>query len=156
MNKASERSPRFIPLTRTHAIHQVDSLCEETGCWLYIAANHVNAKLPYTWYTSRRLLVDAFEESKTFHTGMGHLLESLKGASLLKAAEYERAMIAKEEALQDLQAKHDLAIRENEVMKATITRLEGASTTVPPQDTPQLTTVLPENPLESTTVPPVA
>ncbi|KIK53469.1 hypothetical protein GYMLUDRAFT_108141, partial [Collybiopsis luxurians FD-317 M1] len=76
-----------------------EQLGEETGCWMYFAAQHPNAHENFAHYTSRRLTLDWIPTLDTLHNKMNKLFISLQCSHCSNAAELSADLIAKEAAL---------------------------------------------------------
>ncbi|KIK50859.1 hypothetical protein GYMLUDRAFT_144628, partial [Collybiopsis luxurians FD-317 M1] len=76
-----------------------EQLGEETGCWMYLAAQHPNAHESFTHYTSRRLTLDWIPTLDSLHNETNKLFVSLQCSRRSNAAELSADLIAKEAAL---------------------------------------------------------
>ncbi|KIK52152.1 hypothetical protein GYMLUDRAFT_146635, partial [Collybiopsis luxurians FD-317 M1] len=76
-----------------------EQLREETGCWLYLAAQHPNVHENFAHYTSRRLTLDWIPTLNTVHNKTNKLFVSLQCSCRSNAAELSTDLITKEAAL---------------------------------------------------------
>ncbi|KIK51174.1 hypothetical protein GYMLUDRAFT_108139, partial [Collybiopsis luxurians FD-317 M1] len=93
-----------------------ERLGEETGCWLYLAAQHPNAHESFAHYTSRRLTLDWIPTLDTVHNETNKLFISLQRSRRSNAAELSANLMAKEAALSAALAETtDLRARNQEL-----------------------------------------
>jgi hypothetical protein len=59
---------------------QCEALSVETGCWLYIGAQHVTASMPFIHYASPRLRREALEDLNLIHNQFNKTINSLLAA----------------------------------------------------------------------------
>ncbi|KIK60177.1 hypothetical protein GYMLUDRAFT_117433, partial [Collybiopsis luxurians FD-317 M1] len=76
-----------------------EQLGEETGCWLYLAAQHPNTNENFAHYTSHCLTLDWIPMLNTVHNETNKLFVSLQHSHRSNAAELSADLIAKEAAL---------------------------------------------------------
>lgn len=132
MLRYSSISPYFY----SWLILQCENLSEETGCWLYIASQHVTASEPFIWFASKRLVNEACDDLNIIHNNMAATMsglvtarreEALRLAKNLAAAE-EKAAMAEDKA-SDAESRNRAL--EDEIIKknALIAKLQEAAAT---------------------------
>ncbi|KIK51510.1 hypothetical protein GYMLUDRAFT_116334, partial [Collybiopsis luxurians FD-317 M1] len=79
-------------------------LGEETGCWIYLAAQHTHAHELFANYTSRRLSLDHIPLLDKIHNSVNRLFVSLQRSRRSNAAELSANLLFKEAALTQAQS----------------------------------------------------
>ncbi|KIK55223.1 hypothetical protein GYMLUDRAFT_113830, partial [Collybiopsis luxurians FD-317 M1] len=91
-----------------------EQLGEETGCWIYLAAQHPHAHKLFANYTSRRLSLDHIPLLDKIHNSVNRLFVSLQRSRRSNAAELSADLLFKEAALTQAQSEAEGLRAENE------------------------------------------
>ena len=73
-------------------IQQCEHISTETGCWLYLAAQHPNARLPFVHYSSPRFRRDAMAQVTEITNQFHAILSGLVRARYLSAMELQNKL----------------------------------------------------------------
>ncbi|KAJ6477492.1 hypothetical protein DFH09DRAFT_1108600 [Mycena vulgaris] len=110
---------RFTRKSR-ELIERCEDLAQETSCWLFFTAQHVNANEPFLHYSSPRLLRDGKSDIEDITNEFNKLFISLSAARQREAFEMSKK-------LQDAEAKHASTskILESTTQDLEVARSEG-------------------------------
>ncbi|KAJ6625543.1 hypothetical protein B0H10DRAFT_1782992, partial [Mycena sp. CBHHK59/15] len=114
-------------LRKTHEIiERCESLSNETSCWLFITAQHVNALQPFMHYSSPRILWDAQEDVEEITNRFNRLFRDLLAVRQKEAHDLHKKLrladarnSATEEALQSTSRELENLNRELEELRKT-------------------------------------
>ncbi|KAJ3557408.1 hypothetical protein NP233_g11751 [Leucocoprinus birnbaumii] len=113
---ASKRFARVIRqiLTRT------ENLAVETGCWIYLAAQHATAVTPFIHYASPRLQAEAGPKLDVIHTNFSIIMKTLVTSRRREAMELMLELEEQKERLEMVQKEADVARKAAEMHREEI------------------------------------
>ncbi|KAJ3561054.1 hypothetical protein NP233_g10432 [Leucocoprinus birnbaumii] len=121
---STHASKRFHRVIR-QILTRVENLAVETGCWIYLAAQHATAVTPYIHYASPRLRTEAGPELDIIHTNFSIIMKTLVMARRREVMELTLELEENRERLQDAQKDAEEAKREAHEHKAELARKDA-------------------------------
>lgn len=94
---------------------QCERLAAETGCWLYISGQHVNAKTGFCNYASPRVRRDAREEVTEIHNSSNMMYTMLLGAR--RSGAIELSAQAEKSKVDLKKAQDEIAAQSAQIMQ---------------------------------------
>ncbi|KAJ3556446.1 hypothetical protein NP233_g11976 [Leucocoprinus birnbaumii] len=132
MNSA-HASKRFHRVIR-QILTKIENLAVETGCWIYLAAQHATAVTPFIHYASPRLIAEAGPELDVIHTNFSIIMKTLvmsRRRQVMeltleleeKREELDQAKKAAEAARVEADARREESSRKDAVIASLMARL---------------------------------
>ncbi|KAJ3569440.1 hypothetical protein NP233_g5045 [Leucocoprinus birnbaumii] len=121
---STHASKRFHRVIR-QILTRVENLAVETGCWIYIAAQHATAVTPYIHYASPRLRAEAGPELDIIHTNFSIIMKTLIMARRREVMELTLELEENREQLHNAQKDTENARREAEEHRAESARKDA-------------------------------
>ncbi|KAJ3564310.1 hypothetical protein NP233_g8384 [Leucocoprinus birnbaumii] len=130
---SSHASKRFQRVIR-QILTRVENLSVETGCWIYIAAQHATAVTPFVHYASPRLRAEAGPELDIIHTNFSTMMKTLVMSRRREVMELtleleqkneqlEATQRAAVEAQREAQAQREESLRKDAVIAQLMSRI---------------------------------
>jgi hypothetical protein len=97
---------------------QCEQISHETGCWLFLAAQHPNATKPYLHYTSPRLRRDAMPQTTAITNQFHGLMTDLHRARYQNAFELQTELAQAQKTAADAKAECETIAKNAEMALA--------------------------------------
>ncbi|KAJ3556944.1 hypothetical protein NP233_g11862 [Leucocoprinus birnbaumii] len=116
---SAHASKRFARVIR-QILTRIENLAVETGCWVYLAAQHATAVTPFIHYASPRLQAEAGPELDVIHTNFSIIMKTLVTSRRREAMELMLELEEQKDKLESAQKEADIARRDAEIQREEI------------------------------------
>lgn len=98
--------------------YQAERISVETGCWLFVAAQHTTARLPFIHYSSPRLRRDGSKSLEDAVNQFSKMFSGLVAARRLEAQEMHDRMLESQAEAKKSQEELALAVETQQAVQA--------------------------------------
>ncbi|KAJ4469641.1 hypothetical protein C8R41DRAFT_777939, partial [Lentinula lateritia] len=82
-----------------------ERMASESNCWVYIAGQHPNARIPFLHFASHRLRLEAPSVLDELHGSADHLFTSLLSSRCQEAAELTDKLLLAQNRIKELESE---------------------------------------------------